>query len=78
MSDFEKYKHMKIEGVQDELRMLVADDNKGTKKIVWHGPNKLKGAIINGAEGEKVETSCDVEYNPNYIHYNFEIFNKDN
>lgn len=78
MSNFEKYKHMKIEGVQDELRMLVADDNKGTKKIVWHGPDKLKGDVINGAEGEKVETSCNVEYNPNYIHYTFEIFNKDN
>ena len=46
MSDFEKYKHMKIEGVQDELRMLVADDNKGIKKIIWHGPETVKRDAI--------------------------------
>lgn len=46
MSEFEKYKHMKIEGESNNLRMLVADDGKGNKNILWHGPEKLYGDTL--------------------------------
>lgn len=72
MSDFEKYKHMKIEGVDKELRMLVANDNKGNKEVVWHGPDKIYGDTVQG-----IRSNADVNYSPDSITYKFQIYDQE-